>query len=68
MNNAVLAGVVAVVANGNAGAGNQYYYSMGSPAAAQLAISVGAVTSDSNRVRGACTAQSGQRLTKRNWI
>ncbi|WP_219834965.1 S8 family serine peptidase [Paenibacillus sp. R14(2021)] len=52
VNNAVLAGVVAVVANGNAGAGNHYYYSMGSPASAQLAISVGAVTSNSIRVAG----------------
>lgn len=44
INNAVLAGVVAVVANGNAGASQPYYYTMGSPASSQLAISVGAAT------------------------
>ncbi|MED5020682.1 S8 family serine peptidase [Paenibacillus chibensis] len=44
INNAVRAGVVAVIANGNAGPG---YFTMGSPAGAQLAIAVGAVTSDS---------------------
>ncbi|MBO7748481.1 S8 family serine peptidase [Paenibacillus sp. MWE-103] len=59
VNNAVLAGVVAVVANGNAGAGNQYYYSMGSPASAQLAISVGAVTSESIRVAGRVRSEVG---------
>ncbi|SMF64827.1 Serine protease, subtilisin family [Paenibacillus uliginis N3/975] len=47
VNNAVLSGVVAVVANGNAADKGPYYYSMGSPAGAQLAISVGAVTSPS---------------------
>jgi minor extracellular serine protease Vpr len=52
VNNAVLAGVVAVVANGNAGTGAHYYYSMGSPASSQLAISVGAATSDGSRVTG----------------
>ncbi|MFC4809725.1 S8 family serine peptidase [Paenibacillus sp. GCM10023250] len=59
VNNAVLAGVVAVVANGNAGAGNHYYYSMGSPASAQLAISVGAVTSESIRVAGGVRSEVG---------
>ena len=59
VNNAVLAGVVAVVANGNAGSGDQYYYSMGSPAAAQLAISVGAATSDSIRVGGGVRSEAG---------
>jgi minor extracellular serine protease Vpr len=47
LNNAVLGGVVAVVANGNAGDSGPYYYSMGSPAGTQLAISVAAATSDS---------------------
>ncbi|MDR6551016.1 subtilisin family serine protease [Paenibacillus qinlingensis] len=47
LNNAVLAGVVAVAANGNDGAGIPYYYSMGSPASAHLAISVAAATSPS---------------------
>ncbi|MEC0182078.1 S8 family serine peptidase [Paenibacillus peoriae] len=48
INNAVLSGVVAVVANGNAAQNGNYYYSMGSPATAQLAISVGAATSPSH--------------------
>lgn len=43
INNAVLSGVIAVIANGNNGEAG--YFSLGSPAAAQLAISVGAVTS-----------------------
>ncbi|MFC4811991.1 S8 family serine peptidase [Paenibacillus sp. GCM10023250] len=43
INNAVLAGVVAVIANGNAGPD---YYTMGSPASSQLAISVGAATTE----------------------
>ncbi len=42
INNAVLSGVTAVIANGNSAAQGYYYYSMGSPASAQLAISVGA--------------------------
>lgn len=44
INNAVLSGVIVVSANGNAGPG---YYTMGSPATSQLAIAVGAVTSES---------------------
>lgn len=59
VNNAVLAGVVAVVANGNAGTGQHYYYSMGSPASSQLAISVGAATSDGNRVTGSVYSSVG---------
>ncbi|WP_082451908.1 S8 family serine peptidase [Paenibacillus ihuae] len=43
INNAVLSGVVAVIANGNNGEAG--YFSLGSPAVSQLAISVGAVTS-----------------------
>ncbi|MBP3962925.1 S8 family serine peptidase [Paenibacillus lignilyticus] len=66
VNNAVLAGVVAVVANGNAGGGNQYYYSMGSPAASQMAISVGAVTSDSNRVQGTIHSAVGSEVYDTN--
>ncbi len=42
INNAVLSGVVAVIANGNNGPG---YFTLGSPAVSQLAISVGAVNS-----------------------
>ncbi|ASR49403.1 serine protease [Paenibacillus kribbensis] len=48
INNAVLSGVVAVVANGNAAQEGPYFYSMGSPATSQLAISVGAATSPSH--------------------
>ncbi|WP_068502377.1 S8 family serine peptidase [Paenibacillus kribbensis] len=48
INNAVLSGVVAVVANGNAAQDGPYFYSMGSPATSQLAISVGAATSPSH--------------------
>ncbi|MCM3626287.1 S8 family serine peptidase [Paenibacillus glycanilyticus] len=59
VNNAVLAGVVAVVANGNAGANGHYYYSMGSPASSQLAISVGAATSDGNRYSGSVYSSVG---------
>ncbi|MFC4811002.1 S8 family serine peptidase [Paenibacillus sp. GCM10023250] len=47
VNNAVLAGVTVVVANGNAAMDGPYYYSMGEPAAAQLAFAVGAATSPS---------------------
>ncbi|MEF2967883.1 S8 family serine peptidase [Paenibacillus sp. M1] len=49
INNAVLSGVVAVIANGNAGPG---YYTLGSPATSQLAIAVGAVDSDSLHYSG----------------
>ncbi|SEU27614.1 S8 family serine peptidase [Paenibacillus sp. NFR01] len=47
VNNAVLHGVTVVVANGNAATQGPYYYSMGTPSAAQLAFSVGAATSPS---------------------
>ncbi|NBD28366.1 S8 family serine peptidase [Paenibacillus glycinis] len=50
VNNAVLNGVVVVIANGNEGSSGPYYYSMGSPANAQLALSVAAATSDGIRV------------------
>ncbi|ULO07368.1 S8 family serine peptidase [Paenibacillus sp. 19GGS1-52] len=46
INNAVLSGVVAVIANGNAGPD---YYTLGSPATSQLGISVGAATSKINK-------------------
>lgn len=53
INNAVLSGVIAVIANGNAGPG---YYSLGSPATSQLAISVGAVDSDSTHYTGSLSS------------
>ncbi|SDX73616.1 S8 family serine peptidase [Paenibacillus sp. CF384] len=52
VNNAVLSGVIAVVANGNAAGNPYYYYSMGSPASAQLGISVAAATSVSSHFSG----------------
>ncbi|MEJ8306492.1 S8 family serine peptidase [Saccharibacillus sacchari] len=60
INNAVLSGVTAVIANGNAADSGPYYYSMGSPASSQLAISVGAVTSESNHYTGTFSASVGE--------
>ncbi|OPA75610.1 hypothetical protein BVG16_19920 [Paenibacillus selenitireducens] len=54
INNAVLSGVVAVIANGNAGPGSS---SMGSPATSQLAIAVGAVTSETKYFTGHLTPE-----------
>lgn len=56
LNNAALAGITSVIANGNAGPG---YSTMGSPASAQLGISVGAVTSDSKNFNGKFTPTTG---------
>ncbi|PLT44037.1 alkaline serine protease [Paenibacillus pasadenensis] len=56
VNNAVLAGVIAVVANGNAADEGRYYYSMGSPASSQLAISVGAASSPSSHYAATVSA------------
>ncbi|OWR33117.1 peptidase [Saccharibacillus sp. O23] len=64
INNAVLSGVTAVVANGNAADEGPYYYSMGSPASSQLAISVGAVTSESNHYEGTFSASVGEPATE----
>ncbi|WP_152395260.1 S8 family serine peptidase [Paenibacillus guangzhouensis] len=52
INNAVLTGVIAVIANGNAGPG---YFTMGAPATSQLAIAVGAVTSGTKTFAGVVT-------------
>ncbi len=60
INNAVLSGVVAVIANGNAGPD---YYTLGSPATSQLGISVGAVTSKTDKY---WTTLSPTLLTKSN--
>ncbi|WP_379203127.1 S8 family serine peptidase [Paenibacillus sp. GCM10012306] len=54
INNAVLSGVTAVIANGNAGPGQ---YTLGSPATSQLGISVGAVTSPSKQYSGHFTPE-----------
>lgn len=56
INNAVLSGVVAVIANGNAATQGYYYYSMGSPASSQLAISVGASTIPTKQYTSSVTA------------
>ncbi|MFC4808564.1 S8 family serine peptidase [Paenibacillus sp. GCM10023250] len=45
INNAALAGVVPVIAAGNAAMDAPYYYSLGSPSTAELGITVGAATS-----------------------
>lgn len=63
INNAVLAGVTAVIANGNAAADGHYYYSMGSPASSQLAISVGAVTSTEKHYTASVTSSFDNTLT-----
>lgn len=55
INNAVLSGVIAVIANGNNGENG--YFSLGSPAVSQLAISVGAVTSPIKAYSGAFEAE-----------
>ncbi|SDF12498.1 PA domain-containing protein [Fontibacillus panacisegetis] len=54
INNAILSGTIVVVANGNAGPD---YYSIGAPATSQLAISVGAVNTESQLYSGALTPQ-----------
>ena len=64
VNNAVLSGVVAVVANGNAGSDGKYYYSMGSPASSQLAISVAAATSTSTHYSANFSAQLTDTVTE----
>ncbi|NBD28023.1 S8 family serine peptidase [Paenibacillus glycinis] len=46
INNAALAGVVPVIAAGNAAMDAPYYYSLGSPSTAELGITVGAATSE----------------------
>ncbi|WP_342562478.1 S8 family serine peptidase [Paenibacillus sp. FSL R7-0345] len=61
INNAVLSGVVAVIANGNNGEAG--YFSLGSPAASQLAISVGAVNSPIKAFSGAFKAEIADSVT-----
>lgn len=62
INNAVLSGVTAVIANGNNGTTGQYF-SMGSPAASQLAISVGSVTSPIDAYSGKFKAEIANSVT-----
>jgi minor extracellular serine protease Vpr len=61
VNNAMLAGVITVVANGNAAENekDRYYYTAGSPAGAKLPISVGAVTSPSVLYDASATSSFG---------
>ncbi|MEJ8306491.1 S8 family serine peptidase [Saccharibacillus sacchari] len=61
INNAVLSGVTAILANGNAADSGPYYYSMGSPATSQLGISVGAVTSESKRYQATLGVTVGEK-------
>ncbi|WP_405116035.1 S8 family serine peptidase [Paenibacillus sp. FSL K6-1217] len=61
INNAVLSGVTAVIANGNNG--KKGYFSMGSPAASQLGISVGAVNSPLQAFSGEFRAQIPNSVT-----
>ncbi|MEK4850530.1 S8 family serine peptidase [Paenibacillus sp. FSL H7-0756] len=61
INNAVLSGVTAVIANGNNGEAG--YFSMGSPAASQLAISVGSVTSPIDAYSGEFKAEIANSVT-----
>lgn len=55
INNAVLSGVTAVLATGNAADEGPYYYSLGSPATSQLGISVGAVTTETKHYTATVT-------------
>lgn len=61
INNAVLSGVTAVIANGNNG--EDGYFSLGSPAVSQLAISVGAVTSPIKAYSGSFKAEIADSVT-----
>ncbi|CQR57619.1 S8 family serine peptidase [Paenibacillus riograndensis] len=61
INNAVLSGVTAVIANGNNGEAG--YFSLGSPAASQLAISVGSVTSPIDAYSGKFKAEIANSVT-----
>ncbi|KUP23837.1 S8 family serine peptidase [Paenibacillus sp. DMB5] len=61
INNAVLSGVIAVIANGNNGEAG--YFSLGSPAVSQLAISVGAVTSPIKAYSGKFKAEIANSVT-----
>ncbi|WP_235945953.1 S8 family serine peptidase [Saccharibacillus alkalitolerans] len=68
INNAVLSGVTAIVANGNAADEGPYYYSMGSPATSQLAIAVGAVTTETNHYKAEFSASVGETPAAENQI
>lgn len=61
VNNAMLAGVITVLSNGNSADDerDRYYYTAGSPASAKLPISVGAVTSPSTLYDGSATSSFG---------
>ncbi len=66
LNNAVLAGVTVCVANGNAAqnAPGQYYYTLGSPAVAQLVTSVGATTTPTPEISATADATAGTDTTR----
>ncbi|NGQ95915.1 S8 family serine peptidase [Brevibacillus sp. SYP-B805] len=62
VNNAMLAGVITVVASGNAAQNEpgRHYYTAGSPAGAKLPITVGAVTSPSTLYDGSASSSFGK--------
>ncbi|RNB91456.1 peptidase [Brevibacillus fluminis] len=62
VNNAMLAGTITVIANGNAARDKegQFYYTAGSPAGALLPITVGAVSSPSTQFDSTATSSLGQ--------
>jgi minor extracellular serine protease Vpr len=62
VNNAMRAGVITVIANGNAAQDEpgRYYYTAGSPAGAKLPITVGAVTSPSKLYDASAASSLGQ--------
>jgi minor extracellular serine protease Vpr len=62
VNNAMLAGVITVVANGNAAQDEpgRHFYTAGTPAGAKLPISVGAVTPPSTLYDGSAHSSFGQ--------
>ncbi|NBD22989.1 S8 family serine peptidase [Paenibacillus glycinis] len=66
INNAALAGVVPVIAAGNAAMDAPYYYSLGSPSTAELGITVGAATSRIDTYETAASSSlTGQDYTLR---
>jgi minor extracellular serine protease Vpr len=66
VNNAALAGVIPVLAAGNAAMDAPYYYSLGAPSTAELGITVSAATSRINTYETVATSSlSGQDYTLR---
>ncbi|WP_161408862.1 S8 family serine peptidase [Paenibacillus silvestris] len=69
VNNAALAGVIPVLAAGNAAMDAPYYYSLGAPSTAELGITVGAATSEINTYQTVATSSlSDQDYTLRAMV